>query len=68
MSAQGSDCAFAPRRALGIYFVPEDVFDFLGSLDIYASGYMKVSRDVRSKTLGKATPIAMGEIRVKRPP
>jgi alkanesulfonate monooxygenase SsuD/methylene tetrahydromethanopterin reductase-like flavin-dependent oxidoreductase (luciferase family) len=65
--AQGG-FSFAERHAVGIYVVPEDIFDFLGTVDIYASGYLKESRDVRSKILGNTMPIALGEIRVKRPP
>ena len=45
--------AIAVRQAWGIYIMPMDVFDFGGRVDIYASGYLKVSRDVRSKMLGK---------------
>ncbi len=60
--------ALPERRAIGVYIVPMDVFPFLGTLDIYASGYLKVSRDVRSEILGKTPPIVLGEIRVKRPP
>ena len=58
----------AARRAWGMYIVPEDVFDFRGTVDIYASGYLKVSRDVRSKIVGENAPVILGEIRVKRPP
>jgi hypothetical protein len=65
--AQGG-FTLAERRAVGLYIVPGDVFDFLGTVDIYASGYIKESRDVRSKILGHTTPIVLGEIRVKRPP
>lgn len=64
--AQGS-FTLSERRALGVYIVPEDVFDFYGTADIYASGYNKESRDVRSKIFGHTSPIMLGEIRVKRP-
>lgn len=52
----------------GMYIVPMDVFDFGGTVDIYASGYIKVSRVVRSKIVGNTDPSVLGEIRVKRPP
>jgi 5-hydroxyisourate hydrolase-like protein (transthyretin family) len=65
--AQGA-FTLAERRAVGIYIVPGDVFDFLGTVDIYGSGYIKESIDVRSKILGHTAPIVLGEIRVKRPP
>jgi hypothetical protein len=58
----------AARRAWGVYIAPEDVFDFWGTADIYASGYLKVSREVRAKIMGKTAPVVLGEIRVKRPP
>ncbi len=60
--------SLAERRAWGIYVVPEDVFDFLGTVDIYASGYIKISRDFHTKILGTTAPIDLGEIRLKRPP
>jgi len=60
--------AIAVRQAWGIYIMPMDVVDFGGRVDIYASGYLKVPRDVRSKMLGKTELIILGEIRVKRPP
>lgn len=56
------------RSAWGIYIVPEDVFDFLGTVDIYASGYVKASRQIRSKVIGNSAPIVLGEIHVNRPP
>ena len=65
--AQGG-FTLAERHAIGIYIVPEDVFDFGGTVDIYASGYIKESRDVRSKILGHTMPLVLGAIRVKRPP
>jgi hypothetical protein len=65
--AQGG-FTLSERKAIGVYILPEDVFDFFGTADIYASGYTKESRDVRSKILGPTSPIMLGEIRVKRPP
>jgi hypothetical protein len=59
--------ALPVRRAWGVYMMPEDVFDFGGTVDIYASGYLKVSRQVRAKLTGTPVPILLGEIRVKQP-
>lgn len=59
--------ALASRRAWGVYMVPEDVFDYVGAVDIYASGYIRDSRDVRAKSFGNTEPIVLGEVRVKRP-